>query len=70
MRETFFLLTLLRAEIDRLERLRRLESRLRLVPPAERPAVQRNIDSVMEEVASLNRTVQEYRAVHCQRTQI
>jgi hypothetical protein len=62
MRGSFFLLTLLRAEIDRLEKLRRLESRLRLAPPAERPAIQRNIDSVMEEVDSLNRTVQKYRA--------
>jgi len=59
-----FLLSLLRAEKDRLENLRRLENRMSTVAPADRPAIQGKIDEVMEAVASLNRTIQEYRATH------
>jgi hypothetical protein len=59
-----FLLSLLRAEKDRLESLRRLENRMYTVAPADKPAMQGKIDRVMEEVASLNRTIQEYRATH------
>ena len=62
--ENRFLLSLHRAEKDRLENLRRLENRMCTVAPADRPAVQGKIDAVMEEVASLNRTIQEHRATH------
>jgi hypothetical protein len=62
--DTFFLISLLRAEIDRLEKIGRLESRMYAVAPADRPAVQGKIDAVMEEIASLNRTIQEHRATH------
>jgi hypothetical protein len=59
-----FLLSLLRAEKDRLEKLRRLENRILTALPAARPAIQEKIDAVMEEVANLNRTIQEHRATH------
>jgi hypothetical protein len=62
--DTFFLISLLRAEIDRLEKIGRLESRMYAIAPADRPAVQEKIDAVLEEVASLNRTIQECRATH------
>jgi hypothetical protein len=64
MLDSHFLLSVLRAEIDRLEKLRRLENRMYTVAPADRPAVQGKIDAVMEEIASLNRTIQEHRATH------
>jgi HAMP domain-containing protein len=66
--DTVFLLSLLRAELDRLEKLRRLENRMHTVAPADRPTVQGKIDEVMEEVASLNRTIQEHRATHAMTT--
>ena len=59
-----FFLSLLRAAKDRLENLRRLENRMHTVAPADRPAVQGKIDAVMEEVASLNRTIKKHRATH------
>jgi hypothetical protein len=62
MSKTHFLLTLMRAEIDKLEKLQRLEARLCATPPQERPTIQRNIDDTMEEIASLSRSVQECRA--------
>jgi hypothetical protein len=61
---TVFLLSLLKAQIDRLEKLRRLENRMNTVAPADRPTVLGRIDVGMEEVASLNRTIQEHRATH------
>jgi hypothetical protein len=56
--------SLLSAEIDRLEKLRRLVNRMYTVALADRPAIQSKIDAVMKEVASLNRAIQEYRATH------
>jgi len=62
MTDPFFLLTLLRANIDRLEKLRRLETRLNSVAPIERAAVQRKIDSVEDEIAILSKDILEYKA--------
>jgi hypothetical protein len=62
MANSFLLLTLLRAKIDRLEKLRRLEKRLCTVAPIERPEVQLKIDSVMDEIAKLCKDIQEYKA--------
>ncbi len=62
MNKTHFLLTLMRAEIDKLEKLQRLESRYYTTPPEERPAVQLKINSIMDEIASLSRAVQECKA--------
>jgi hypothetical protein len=59
---SFFLLTLLRAETDRLEKLRRLEIRLCNVAPLERPGVQSKIDFVMDEIAKLASNIQEHKA--------
>ncbi len=56
------LLSLLRAEIDCLEMLGRLENRMYTLAPPDRPAIQGKIDDVMKEVASLNRTIQEHTA--------
>ena len=64
IRDMFTLLSLLRSEIDRLENLRRLEHMMACVATGERPAVQGKIDVVMEEVASLNRSIQVHRATH------
>ena len=64
MKDVRFHLTLMRAKIDRLEKLRRLEGRLHLVALVERAAVQGKIDVVMEEIASCNRAIQEYRATY------
>jgi hypothetical protein len=62
MSKTHFLLTLMRAEIDKLERLQRLESRYYTTPPEERPALQLKINELMEEIASIGRTVQQCKA--------
>jgi uncharacterized protein YlzI (FlbEa/FlbD family) len=62
--DRLFLQSLLRAEQDRLEKLRRLENRMLTVLPAGRLAVRGKIDEVMEEIANLSRTIQEYRATH------
>jgi hypothetical protein len=64
IRDTFTLLVLLRTEIDRLEKLRRLEEKMASVAFVERPAIQGKIDLVMEEVAGLNRTIQIHRSTH------
>jgi hypothetical protein len=62
MSKTHFLLTLMRAEVDKLEKLQRLQARFHATPPLERPAVQCRIDVTMEEIASLGRSVQMCRA--------
>jgi hypothetical protein len=64
MANSFFVMTLLRLEIDRLEKLGRLETRLHSVAPTDRAAVQGKIDSTMDEIAKLNRNIEEYRANH------
>jgi hypothetical protein len=51
----------MRAEIERLEKLQRLEARYCIAPPEQRPAIQTEIDTTMEEIASLGRMIQEYR---------
>ncbi len=56
------MLTLMRAEIDKLEKLQRLESRFYSTPPEQRPAARLKINVMMEEIASLNRAVQQCRA--------
>jgi hypothetical protein len=62
MTDSLCLLTLLRAKIDRLEKLRRLEKSLRTVVPVERPGVQLKIDSLMDEIARVCRDIQEYKS--------
>ena len=62
MSQVHYLLTLMRAEIDKLEKLRRLEAQLVLAPPTARPSIKEEIDATMEEIASLSRTVQNCKA--------
>ena len=62
MINSFFLSTLIRAEFDRLEQLRRLEARLLIVAPAEKQRVRGKIESVMEDIAQLSRDIQVCKA--------
>jgi hypothetical protein len=62
MTNSFFLSTLIRAEDDRLEQLRRLEGRLLTVGPAGKPSIHGKIDLVMEEIAQLRKDIQECKA--------
>jgi len=62
MTDSFVLLTLLRAGIDRLESLRKLETRFRSVAPFEKAAIQAKIDSVTDEIANLNKNIEQCKA--------
>jgi hypothetical protein len=62
MPQTFMTLILLKSQISRLEKLRRLELRLQMAAPNDRPAIQQDISSLMEEIAQLCRALQEQKA--------
>ena len=62
MPRTFLLLRLLQSELHQLELLRRLEVKLKVVPPHEKARVQGEIDRAMEEVSVLSRKIQDLKS--------
>ena len=69
MPKRFLLLRLFRLEIDRLEKLRRLEMKLQTAPTGDKPCIERRINEAVDEITQLSRAIQELRAQHSPATQ-
>ena len=70
MPPTFMLLRLLRWEIDGLEKLGRLEMKLRTATWDDKPEIERKINAVMDEITQSSRAIQELKASHLMATQV
>ena len=62
MSKRFFLLRLFISKTDRLEKLRRLETKLCTAIPEDRPGIEQRINAVVDEIADLSKATQELRA--------
>lgn len=62
MAYTFQLLKLLISEINQLESLRRLETKLQTAPSSGKLTIRSNINVVMEEIALSNRMIRDHKA--------
>jgi Na+/phosphate symporter len=56
------LMTLQRSEAERLEKLRRLENRLTKSLSSDEPAIHKNIEMLMDDIAQISRAIQAYKA--------